>query len=104
MQTIAAQFAAPSIKRHDIAAVARSGTAAAVSTDMGQRIADRLRLLEAVMSPKRRIVHAGDVIYRSGETFSHLYVLHSGLFKLISVSPDPVLREWLQTELVTAAA
>lgn len=61
---------------------------AAPAAATGQRIADRLRLIEAVLAPKRRIVHAGDVIYRSGETFSQLHILNSGLFKLISVSAE----------------
>lgn len=80
--------AAPSTQRHDSAAVSGANAGAAVLAGLGQRIADRLRLLETVLSPKRRIVHAGDVIYRSGEAFSHLYVLNSGLFKLISVSAE----------------
>lgn len=65
---------------------APAATANTVAT--GQRIAERLRLLETVLSPKRRIVRAGDVIYRSGETFSELHILNSGLFKLISVSAE----------------
>jgi len=63
-------------------------TGAIAPTATGQRIADTLRLLEGVLSPKRRVVHAGDVIYRTGEPFSHLYVLNSGFFKLLSVSVD----------------
>ncbi|KQW42501.1 Crp/Fnr family transcriptional regulator [Pelomonas sp. Root662] len=61
---------------------------AALPTSAGQRIAERLRLIETVLGPKRRVVKAGDVIYRSGEAFSHLHVLNSGFFKLISVSAD----------------
>lgn len=54
----------------------------------GQRIADTLKLIAAVLSPKRRIVHAGDLIYRAGERFSQLHILNSGFFKLISMSSD----------------
>lgn len=64
-------------------AIQGSATASA-----GQRIADNLRLLESVLSPKRRILHAGDVLYRSGERFEHLHVLNSGCFKLLSTSAD----------------
>jgi len=65
---------------------APTGPGTAATTSAGQRIADELRLLQAVLSPARRIVHAGDVLYRNGERFEHLYVLNSGCFKLLSVS------------------
>lgn len=62
----------------------RQGTPAAT----GQRITATLKLLADALSPKRRIVHAGDVLYHAGEAFTHLHVLNSGFFKLISVSAD----------------
>jgi CRP/FNR family transcriptional regulator, anaerobic regulatory protein len=58
------------------------------ATAAGQRIADNLMLLETLLSPKRRVVHAGDVLYRAGERFEHLHVLNSGCFKLLSSSAD----------------
>ncbi len=54
----------------------------------GQRIAETLQLIATTLNPQRRIVHAGEAIYRSGEPFSHLYVLNSGMFKLLSLSAD----------------
>jgi len=54
----------------------------------GQRIAETLQLLAATLSPQRRVVHAGEAIYQSGDPFSHLYVLNSGIFKLLSLSAD----------------
>ena len=60
--------------------VARCGTA--------QRIAEALQLIATALEPKRRIVHAGDVVYRAGERFEHLHILNSGFFKLISQSSD----------------
>jgi CRP/FNR family transcriptional regulator, anaerobic regulatory protein len=63
---------------------ARLGTATAAL--IGQRIVEGLRLLDDALSPARRLVHEGDVLYRSGETFEHLHVLNSGCFKLLSVS------------------
>jgi len=54
----------------------------------GQRISQTLQLLAATLSPQRRIVHAGETVYQSGELFSHLYVLNSGMFKLLSLSAD----------------
>lgn len=59
---------------------ARTGTA--------QRIAEALQLIASVLEPKRRIVHAGDVVYRAGDRFEHLHILNSGFFKLISLSSD----------------
>lgn len=54
----------------------------------GRRIAQSLELLAQVLEPKRRIVHAGDVLYRAGESFGQLHILNSGFFKLISMSSD----------------
>lgn len=55
---------------------------------MGQKISETLRLIAAAVQPKRRIVHAGDVIYRAGDRFEQLHILNSGFFKLISMSSD----------------
>lgn len=54
----------------------------------GQRIAEALQQIATALQPKRRIVHAGDVIYRAGDRFEHLHILNSGFFKLISLSSD----------------
>lgn len=67
---------------------AAQGTRDEVRAGTGQRIADALKLIAAVLNPKRRIVHAGDVIYRAGERFDQLHILNSGFFKLISMSSD----------------
>jgi len=53
-----------------------------------QHIADTLKLLHGVFAPQRRMVHAGDVIYQTGERFGNLYVLNSGFFKIINLSLD----------------
>jgi CRP/FNR family transcriptional regulator len=37
---------------------------------------------------RRHVVHAGEAVYRAGEPFAHLYVLHSGFLKIVSTSPD----------------
>jgi len=50
--------------------------------------ADTLKLLAGTLAPQRRVVHAGDVIYQAGERFSNLYVLNSGFFKIVRLSPD----------------
>ena len=53
-----------------------------------QRITDTLNLLNDKLAPQRRVVHAGDVIYQGGERFGNLYILNSGLFKIVNLSPD----------------
>ncbi len=53
-----------------------------------QNITETLRLLSDTLAPQRRVVHAGDVIYRAGEQFANLYVLNSGFFKIVTLSAD----------------
>ncbi len=52
------------------------------------RVSDTLRLLSDQLAPQRRVVHAGDVIYRAGETFGDMYILNSGFFKMVKLSVD----------------
>jgi len=59
-----------------------------VNRRASQSIADALALLNEVFAPQRRMVHAGDVIYQSGERFGNLYVLNSGFFKIVNLAPD----------------
>ncbi len=53
-----------------------------------QDIAGTLQLLCEVLAPKRSLVHAGDRIYQAGEQFGNLYIVNSGFFKIVSLSPD----------------
>ena len=53
-----------------------------------QHIADTLKLLAAKLAPQRRLVHAGEVLYQAGERFDNLYILNSGFFKIVTLSPD----------------
>jgi CRP/FNR family transcriptional regulator len=53
-----------------------------------RNIADTLRLLSDTLAPQRRVVHAGDIVYRAGEPFVNLYVLNSGFFKIVTLSAD----------------
>jgi CRP/FNR family transcriptional regulator len=34
------------------------------------------------------VVHAGEVIYQSGERFTNLYIMNSGFFKIVNLSAD----------------
>lgn len=55
---------------------------------VSQRIGETLKMLHDTLAPQRRIVRAGDVIYQAGERFGNLYVLNSGFFKIVNLSPD----------------
>ena len=33
-------------------------------------------------------MHAGERIYQAGERFGNLYILNSGFFKIVTLSPD----------------
>ena len=49
---------------------------------------DMLAMLNDTLSPQRRVVHTGDVVYRGGERFDNLYILNSGVFKIVNQSSD----------------
>ena len=53
-----------------------------------RQVAQTLKLLGERLAPQRRMVHAGDLIYRAGERFGNLYILNSGFFKIVTMSPD----------------
>ena len=53
-----------------------------------RRIADALLMLDAALAPQRRVVHAGDKLYESGARFGKLYVLNSGVAKIVNLSAD----------------
>src|SRR4051812_7259283 len=69
------------------AAVARKAEVSG-HAKVSQNIADNLKLLSDKLTIQRRVVHAGDTVYQAGERFSHLYVLNSGFFKIVNLSPD----------------
>ncbi len=47
-----------------------------------------LALLAQHLQPQRRIVHAGEPLYRAGERFDRLFVLNSGLVKIVNAAAD----------------
>ena len=61
-----------------------AGTSGGVDKD----ISDTLDLLCRTLAPQRRVVRAGDVVYRVGEPFDNLYILNSGYCKIVNLSPD----------------
>lgn len=71
-----------------MAPVATQGLAFDADRKTSAGIADTLMLLRDRLDPQRRIVHAGDVIYRAGEAFSNLHVLNTGFFKIVKLTAD----------------
>jgi CRP/FNR family transcriptional regulator len=51
-------------------------------------IAGMLQLLNDTVAPQRRIVRAGDRICQAGASFGHLYVLNSGVAKVVNLAAD----------------
>ena len=92
--TAAATVAAPSRAATAVSSAPSPALAHTWRTDeaanerASQHIAATLKLLNETLRPQRRIVHAGDTIYQAGERFCHLYILNSGFYKLVNLSPD----------------
>ncbi|HUG25252.1 Crp/Fnr family transcriptional regulator [Piscinibacter sp.] len=87
MLSFATPTAAPT--RPMAAPGSRPGTTdAAAHQHASRHIADTLKLLHDTLSPQRRVVHSGDVLYQAGERFGNLYILNSGFFKIVNLSPD----------------
>ena len=51
-------------------------------------IFDVFALLEQRVPIQRRLLHAGESIYRAGEPFASLHLIHSGCFKLLNTTAD----------------
>jgi CRP/FNR family transcriptional regulator len=66
----------------------RRGAAAAEIEQARQRLADTLQLVQQAVQPQRRLVRAGDVICQAGQPFEHLFLLNTGIAKMMSLSPD----------------
>jgi CRP/FNR family transcriptional regulator len=63
-------------------------SASGVRAGAGRGIAEALACLDQALAPTRRLVHAGDVIFRAGERFDCLYVLNSGMVKMVKLAAD----------------
>jgi CRP/FNR family transcriptional regulator len=53
-----------------------------------QRIAEMLRLLQDKLPIQRRVMHAGERVYRAGEHFDRLFVVNTGFFKIVTSTTD----------------
>jgi CRP/FNR family transcriptional regulator, anaerobic regulatory protein len=79
--------------RHDLQAGTPANDPAMDPWSDAEQLASRhinemLALLQDTLAPRRRMVHAGDRLYRAGECFGNLYILNSGSVKMVTVSPD----------------
>ena len=53
-----------------------------------RRIADTLELLQDTLPIQRRVVRTGDSVYQVGQTFSCLYIVNAGFFKMVNLSGE----------------
>lgn len=53
-----------------------------------EQISETLQLLSDHVGVQRRLVRAGDALYRTGEAFEHLFVANAGFYKVINVAAD----------------
>jgi len=53
-----------------------------------ERIGEMLALLQGEVPIVRRVLHAGERVYQSGERFDCLHVVHAGFFKTVNQSAD----------------
>ena len=82
MQTVATP-----VTKSPIPAVSRAALAPAPQPS-GERIAQLLALIDSELPVVRRVVRTGEWVYRAGDAFEALYVVHAGLFKTVGVSVD----------------
>jgi CRP/FNR family transcriptional regulator len=53
-----------------------------------RRIAEMLALVAERVPLQRRVVHAGDNVYRSGDAFTQLFLLNTGCCKIVNSAAD----------------
>jgi len=53
-----------------------------------RQIAARLERIRDALAVQRRIVHQGDFVYQAGMAFTHLFVVNTGMFKVVNLSRD----------------
>ena len=56
--------------------------------DHAAGISRMLETLSGALEISRRVVHAGELLYRAGDPFRHLHVLNSGFVKVVKPSAD----------------
>lgn len=58
------------------------------SRDPQQRMLEVMRVIRDVVQPTAKVVRAGDLIFRSAQPFSTVFLINAGAFKLVSRSLD----------------
>jgi len=58
------------------------------SQAFARRITSTLAMVSERVALQRRIVHEGDRVYAAGEASGELFVINSGCFKVVTLSPD----------------
>jgi CRP/FNR family transcriptional regulator len=59
-----------------------------VAPELRDTTAPTMQLIAQTLAPQKRLVHAGDVIYRAGDAFESLYILNSGMTKIVKLTAD----------------
>ena len=80
-------MAAPGVTA-DTGTTTSSARTQAPPSSVGRGIAETLGLIDQALVPVRRLVHAGDVVFRAGERFTSLYILNSGMMKIVKLAAD----------------
>jgi CRP/FNR family transcriptional regulator, anaerobic regulatory protein len=60
----------------------------AAAMSPGNPANDLITLLERQLQPQRRMLRAGEAVCRAGDRFTHLHIVHSGCFKVVSMACD----------------
>jgi CRP/FNR family transcriptional regulator len=77
-----------SIESPDFIESAPAAVSRAPSKRIKGDVSAALRLVKDHLVFQRRMIRTNDVIYRAGEPFKNLYILNSGLVKLVNLSID----------------
>ena len=67
------------------AAPAAPAAPAPVRADAASKL---IELLERQLQPQRRTLRAGEAVCRASDRFTHLHIVHSGCFKVVSMACD----------------
>ena len=70
------------------AAPTASRAAAPRPSAPGAQVNASLHLLSDAVAMQRRLVHAGDRLFESGQDFDCLHILHAGFFKTVNTAAD----------------
>jgi CRP/FNR family transcriptional regulator len=80
--------AAPQVARASAEHGATSPVFDDCSRSFSQKIAQTLKLVSDKVVFQRRVVHAGDRVFQAGEQFGNLFIVNSGFYKIVTLSPD----------------